>query len=94
MQGVASALRNGFNQLRDYFQRAHRGNVLVINVNDKQYDPSRLGCKVIVGGWLPNTPPPLDRLVGVCTAIHTFLLQNTDGVVAVHCSVRCIHSEI
>uniref|UniRef100_A0A8C6SUU0 Tensin 2b n=1 Tax=Neogobius melanostomus TaxID=47308 RepID=A0A8C6SUU0_9GOBI len=63
----------------------HHDKFTLLNLSEKRHDISRLNPKVQDFGWPDLHAPPLDRICSVCKAMESWLSQDPQNVVVLHC---------
>uniref|UniRef100_A0A3B4BDY1 Phosphatase tensin-type domain-containing protein n=1 Tax=Periophthalmus magnuspinnatus TaxID=409849 RepID=A0A3B4BDY1_9GOBI len=66
----------------------HHDKFLLLNLSEKRHDICKLHPKVQDFGWPDLHAPPLDRICSVCKAMDSWLCQDPQNVVVLHCKVR------
>uniref|UniRef100_A0A8D0LA62 Tensin 3 n=1 Tax=Sphenodon punctatus TaxID=8508 RepID=A0A8D0LA62_SPHPU len=66
----------------------HGDNYLVLNLSEKRYDLAKLNPKVIMDmGWPDLHAPPLNKMCTICKAMESWLNDDSQHVVVIHCRV-------
>lgn len=63
----------------------HHDKFMLLNLSEKRHDITRLNPKVQDFGWPDLHAPPLDRICSVCKAMESWLSQDPQNVVVLHC---------
>uniref|UniRef100_A0A8C3KEM6 Tensin 3 n=1 Tax=Calidris pygmaea TaxID=425635 RepID=A0A8C3KEM6_9CHAR len=63
----------------------HGDNYLVLNLSEKRYDLAKLNPKIMDVGWPDLHAPPLDKVCTVCKAMESWLNNDPQHVVVIHC---------
>ncbi|XP_021238046.1 tensin-3 isoform X11 [Numida meleagris] len=63
----------------------HGNNYLVINLSEKRYDLTKLNPKIMDVGWPDLHAPPLDKVCTICKAMESWLNNDPQHVVVIHC---------
>uniref|UniRef100_A0A663MI32 Tensin 3 n=1 Tax=Athene cunicularia TaxID=194338 RepID=A0A663MI32_ATHCN len=65
----------------------HGDNYLVLNLSEKRYDLAKLNPKVLIMdvGWPDLHAPPLDKVCTICKAMESWLNNDPQHVVVIHC---------
>ncbi|XP_065609068.1 tensin-3 isoform X2 [Cyrtonyx montezumae] len=63
----------------------HGNNYLVLNLSEKRYDLTKLNPKIMDVGWPDLHAPPLDKVCTICKAMESWLNDNPQRVVVIHC---------
>ncbi|NXP08582.1 TENS3 protein, partial [Thinocorus orbignyianus] len=63
----------------------HGDNYLVLNLSEKRYDLAKLNPKIMDVGWPDLHAPPLDKMCTVCKAMESWLNNDPQHVVVIHC---------
>uniref|UniRef100_A0A8B9G3K2 Uncharacterized protein n=1 Tax=Amazona collaria TaxID=241587 RepID=A0A8B9G3K2_9PSIT len=66
----------------------HGDNYLVLNLSEKRYDLTKLNPKVLLimdVGWPDLHAPPLDKVCTICKAMESWLNNDPQHVVVIHC---------
>ena len=81
--------RNDINDIRNYFNTYHKGNVKIYNLcleKDRIYDKILFpNEKVSLFPALDHNPFPVKLILEFCVDIILFLIQNLESVAAIHC---------
>ena len=87
--GMEAMYRNAVNDVIEFFEKKHKGNVKIYNLcleKDRIYD-KKLFVRSKVGLFpsLDHNPCPVKLILDFCVDICLFLILNLDSVAAVHC---------
>lgn len=63
----------------------HQNKFMLLNLSEKRHDITRLNPKVQDFGWPDLHAPPLDRICSLCKAMESWLSQDPNNVVVLHC---------
>ncbi|KAM6104192.1 tensin-3 isoform 3-T3 [Theristicus caerulescens] len=63
----------------------HGDNYLVLNLSEKRYDLAKLNPKIMDLGWPDLHAPPLDKVCTICKAMESWLNNDPQHVVVIHC---------
>ncbi|NXX88831.1 TENS3 protein, partial [Centropus bengalensis] len=63
----------------------HGDNYLVFNLSEKRYDLAQLNPKIMDVGWPDLHAPPLDKVCTICKAMESWLNNDPQHVVVIHC---------
>ncbi|XP_044309547.1 tensin-3 isoform X3 [Varanus komodoensis] len=63
----------------------HGDNYLVLNLSEKRYDLTKLNPKIMDVGWPDLHAPPLNKMCTICKAMETWLNNDSQHVVVIHC---------
>ncbi|XP_074398095.1 tensin-3 isoform X8 [Zonotrichia albicollis] len=63
----------------------HGDNYLVLNLSEKRYDLGKLNPKIMDVGWPDFHAPLLDKLCTICKAMESWLDNDPQHVVVIHC---------
>ncbi|XP_054049518.1 tensin-3 isoform X6 [Rissa tridactyla] len=63
----------------------HGDNYLVLNLSEKRYDLAKLNPKIMDVGWPDLHAPPLDKVCTICKAMESWLNNDPQHVVVIHC---------
>ncbi|XP_068056290.1 tensin-3 isoform X3 [Anomalospiza imberbis] len=63
----------------------HGDNYLVLNLSEKSYDLAKLNPKIMDVGWPDLHAPLLDKVCTICKAMESWLDNNPQHVVVIHC---------
>uniref|UniRef100_A0A8B9ZGV0 Tensin 3 n=1 Tax=Anas platyrhynchos TaxID=8839 RepID=A0A8B9ZGV0_ANAPL len=63
----------------------HGDNYLVLNLSEKRYDLTKLNAKIMDVGWPDLHAPPLDKVCTICKAMESWLNNDPQHVVVIHC---------
>ncbi|KQK80839.1 tensin-3 [Amazona aestiva] len=63
----------------------HGDNYLVLNLSEKRYDLTKLNPKIMDVGWPDLHAPPLDKVCTICKAMESWLNNDPQHVVVIHC---------
>ncbi|OXB70935.1 UNVERIFIED_CONTAM: hypothetical protein H355_005490 [Colinus virginianus] len=63
----------------------HGNNYLVLNLSEKRYDLTKLNPKIMDVGWPDLHAPPLDKVCTICKAMESWMNNNPQRVVVIHC---------
>ncbi|XP_021238057.1 tensin-3 isoform X13 [Numida meleagris] len=58
---------------------------MVINLSEKRYDLTKLNPKIMDVGWPDLHAPPLDKVCTICKAMESWLNNDPQHVVVIHC---------
>eukprot|EP00039_Didymoeca_costata_P015994 m.279335 g.279335 ORF g.279335 m.279335 type:complete len:1153 (+) comp16321_c1_seq28:177-3635(+) len=87
---LSKFIRNGTQEVSQYFGIAHDKNVTMFNVGERPVDVAKIGCKGESFGWPMDGGPSLDGLYRLCIMIQNSLEKNE--IVAIHCETGKCHS--
>ncbi|XP_028918909.1 tensin-3 isoform X5 [Ornithorhynchus anatinus] len=63
----------------------HGDNYLVLNLSEKRCDLTKLNPKIMDVGWPDLHAPPLDKMCTICKAKESWLNNDPQHVVVIHC---------
>ncbi|NXE81050.1 TENS3 protein, partial [Cochlearius cochlearius] len=63
----------------------HGDNYLVLNLSEKRYELAKLNPKIMDVGWPDLHAPPLDKVCTICKAMESWLNNDPQHVVVIHC---------
>ncbi|XP_069715821.1 tensin-3 isoform X2 [Phaenicophaeus curvirostris] len=63
----------------------HGDNYLVLNLSEKRCDLAQLNPKIMDVGWPDLHAPPLDKMCIICKAMESWLNNDPQHVVVIHC---------
>ncbi|KAK4828084.1 hypothetical protein QYF61_023144 [Mycteria americana] len=61
---------------------------MVLNLSEKRYDLAKLNPKIMDVGWPDLHAPPLDKVCTICKAMESWLNNDPQHVVVIHCRVN------
>jgi len=84
--GIEVFYRNSINEVSQFLQSRHDTHYKIYNLSQVIYDYNKFGGRVEDWcGWPDHHNPPLSLLLKIIASIHSWLCENSDNVVVIHC---------
>lgn len=83
--GMESTFRNSIDDVSSMLKENHQRNFMVYNLTERNYDVTKFDHLVIEFGFPDHHAPPIEKLFIIVKSIHSFLVEDPNHVVVVHC---------
>lgn len=84
--GLESTYRNSIEDVANYLNKKHGKKYMIINVSMRKYEYEKFGGRVKDYFWPDHQAPPVSTLFSISKDMHSFLANDDDHVIAVHCN--------
>jgi len=84
--GMESTYRNNIDDVASMLHKTHPDHFMLFNLSERPYDYSKFKLRVQDWcGWPDHHAPPLPKLFAILRSVHSWLLEDPENVVVVHC---------